>query len=29
MANVRFEKVSKVFDKTVTAVAEFELEIRD
>ncbi len=29
MAQVRFEKVSKVFDKTVTAVAEFDLEIRD
>ena len=29
MAKVRFEQVSKVFDKTVTAVADFELEIRD
>ncbi len=29
MAQVRFEKVSKVFDRSVTAVAEFDLEIRD
>ena len=29
MAKVRFEQVSKVFDKTVTAVADFELEIND
>ncbi len=29
MAEVRFEQVSKVFDKSVTAVAEFDLEIRD
>ena len=29
MASVRFENISKVFDKNVTAVAEFDLEIRD
>ena len=29
MASVRFENISKVFDKSVTAVAEFDLEIRD
>ncbi len=29
MAKVRFENVSKVFDKTVTAVDAFDLEIRD
>ncbi len=29
MAQVRFEQVSKIFDKSVTAVAEFDLEIRD
>ena len=29
MAKVRFEQVSKVFDKTVMAVADFELEIQD
>ena len=29
MAKVRFEQVSKVFDKNVTAVADFEMEIRD
>ena len=29
MAKVRFEQVNKVFDKTVTAVADFELEISD
>ncbi len=29
MAKVRFEQVNKVFDKTVTAVADFELEIND
>ena len=29
MARVLFENVSKVFDKTVTAVDAFDLEIRD
>ena len=29
MARVRFENVSKVFDKTVTAVDAFDLEIKD
>ena len=29
MASVRFENISKIFDKNVTAVAEFDLEIRD
>ena len=29
MAKVRFEQVSKVFDKNVTAVADFDLEIND
>ena len=29
MASVRFENISKVVDKNVTAVAEFDLEIRD
>lgn len=29
MAKVRFEQVSKVFDKSVTAVADFDLEIND
>ncbi len=29
MAKVRFEQVSKIFDRNVTAVADFELEIND
>ncbi len=29
MAKVRFEQVSKVFDRSVTAVADFDLEIQD
>jgi ABC-type sugar transport systems, ATPase components len=29
MAGVRFENVSKVFDKSVVAVDSFNLEIRD
>lgn len=29
MANVRFEQVSKIFDKTVVAVQAFDLEIHD
>ena len=29
MARVRFEQVSKFFDKSVTAVDAFDLEIKD